>query len=120
MSAKFFKGLILVMVIVALMIGVAMAEVAAPKIVSAQRVAPNNDGDHIVVVVSWKQPVQPPEAYQVQRKLFPWGWRNMATVNGQNTAWQDSKPAKRPATYRVRALAQNEKSKWSNRVLVDR
>jgi hypothetical protein len=119
-STRSLKFVALVVMVMALLVVAATADVTAPKIVNAQRVAVNNDPDHMVVVISWKQPVQPVEAYQIQRKLFPWGWRNMATVNGQNSAWQDSKPAKRPATYRMRALAQQEKSKWSNRVLVDK
>jgi hypothetical protein len=117
---KLIRFLAVVVMGMALLMVTVMADVAAPRIVNAQRVVVNNDPDHMVVVISWKQPVQSVEAYQVQRKLFPWGWRNMATINGQNCAWQDSKPAKRPATYRMRALAQKETSKWSNRVLVDR
>src|SRR5690348_16048407 len=103
---RILKFLTLVVMVMLLLTVVTMADVAAPKIINAQRVAVNNDSDHLVVVISWKQPVQQPDAYQIQRKLFPWGWRNMGTINGQNLAWQDSRPAKRSATYRVRALAQ--------------
>lgn len=74
---------------------------------------------HPFVFISWKAPSTPPVSYEIQRKLFLFGWRVKAHLVGANVAWADTKPAKRVAHYRMRALSPDGTSKWSNTVHID-
>lgn len=78
----------------------------------------NNDPTKPAVQLGWKAYPFPPDAFQFQRKLFVWGWRNVGTINGNNVAWADRRPSKREASYRMRALRDGDKSPWSNVVKI--
>ena len=76
-----------------------------------------------VVVVSWtprKAFDVPAQSYEIQRKLFLFGWRNSGTVSRDGQVWFDRHPSKRASWYRVRIVFDGAKSEWSNKAYVDK
>jgi len=92
-------------------------EMKPPRFIEAKRV----DG-HVVVFfanqfdagVYAKLP-----KYEVQRKLFPYGWRDKGTATAAEVAWRDTKPAKRRAWYRMRMVDGRNYGKWTTPIIVD-
>lgn len=96
---------------------------AAPIKAKAERTTFVNGITHTdATIVTWSangQISQPAQSYEIQRKLFPFGWRAVGTANQTAQAWLDRKPAKRAAWYRVRIVFDGSKSPWSNKAYVD-
>lgn len=58
---------------------------------------------------------QPIVSYEVERRLFPFGWRRVG--QSRDLSWIDAKPSRRESWYRVRAVLDKGKSPWSPRTL---
>ncbi len=83
-----------------------------PKLQNYQRAG----GD---LVIFYENRASGPAQYQVQRKLFPWGWRTKGSAQSIDVAWRDSKPAKRRAWYRMRVVTGAQKGRWSTPLVVE-
>lgn len=52
-----------------------------------------------------------PMGYEVQRRLFPWGWRKVGHSSG--VLWLDRRPSRRASWYRVRPVYEDASGEWS-------
>jgi hypothetical protein len=107
-----------ILTLLALLTFVTVTTQAASWRVKAERsfyTAPNGEVVTNAVAVTWLLQPETPQAYEIQRKLFPWGWRKLAVVNSNTMLWIDKKSAKRGSWYRVRAIYEDHKSPWSGK-----
>lgn len=98
-------------------LGVFTAYVHANSIrIKAERTeyhAPNGNVITNAVSLTWA-PTQgglAPLGYEVQRRLFPFGWRK--TGMSRDGLWIDRKPSKRESWYRVRPIYEDASGEWS-------
>lgn len=96
----------------------------APLKLKAERTTfVNGTAQTAAVVLNWQAATafdQPAQSYEIQRKLFPFGWRAVGTASQTAQNWLDRKPAKRAAWYRVRVVFDGSKSAWSNKAYIDK
>lgn len=96
------------------------ADKAAPNLTNISASEVNNDPSKPCVVLAWTELHPDPVGIEVQRKLFPFGWRKLIVIVGKNTAWSDRQPAKRKASYRIRAIYEDGPSEWSRVMSIKR
>ena len=104
--------------LIALTFAVIAADTTAPKPATPGDVRLLKQQDGTIQV--WFANRQAEASYhEIQRKLFPWGWRKLGTVRAPQAVFIDRHPAKRRAWYRVRTWVADQKSNWSTPQIID-